>query len=183
VEVLVGSLYVGVIFMSRVEYHQAYYASHAEEAKDKARARYALKSEEVKASRHRAYGADPERFKLKAKAWRSSNPDRVKANGEQWRDSNTSKILLGSARRRAKARGLDFNLVLADIVIPETCPALGLTLCRDAGDASPTLDRIDPKKGYVRGNVQVISMKANRIKNDATVEELKLILAFMGRTS
>jgi hypothetical protein len=40
---------------------------------------------------------------------------------------------------------------------------------------SPTLDRIDNSKGYIVGNVWVISMRANRLKSDATVDELMML--------
>lgn len=43
------------------------------------------------------------------------------------------------------------------------------------GDDSYSLDRIDSSRGYVKGNIWVISLRANRIKNDSTVEELRLI--------
>lgn len=46
---------------------------------------------------------------------------------------------------------------------------------------SPTIDRINPKLGYIKGNVWVISNKANRFKNDATLEELELLVANLRR--
>lgn len=48
-----------------------------------------------------------------------------------------------------------------------------------ASDASPTLDRIHPDIGYVPGNVMVISAKANRMKNNASLEELKALVIWM----
>ncbi len=81
-----------------------------------------------------------------------------------------------AAKRRAKTRGLPFNLERTDIVIPEACPILGLRLETGEGvstDASPTLDRIDPSLGYVRGNVWVISALANRMKSNANAEQLR----------
>lgn len=42
-------------------------------------------------------------------------------------------------------------------------------------DDSYSLDRIDSSKGYIKGNVWVISLRANRIKNDSTPDELRLI--------
>lgn len=42
-------------------------------------------------------------------------------------------------------------------------------------DNSYSLDRIDSSKGYVKGNIWVISLRANRIKNDSTPQELRLI--------
>lgn len=70
---------------------------------------------------------------------------------------------------------MPFNLEPKDIVIPTECPVLGIPLKRGEGaitDHSPTLDRITPEKGYVRGNVLVISNKANRMKSTATSQEL-----------
>lgn len=88
-----------------------------------------------------------------------------------------------TAKERARQRSIPFDLNLADIVVPEHCPALGLRLevstTRKANDNSPSLDRIDPSKGYVRGNVLVISTKANRIKNNATAEEVRKVADFL----
>lgn len=89
--------------------------------------------------------------------------------------------MLTRIRQRAKDRGLEFNLCLEDIVIPPTCPVLGIQLQIGEGiatDNSPELDRIDNSKGYVKGNVIVVSRRANRIKNDATADELMKIAKF-----
>jgi len=62
------------------------------------------------------------------------------------------------------------------------CPLLGIELtyanCKQqrAPDNYATLDRIDPAKGYTLGNVQILSFRANTIKGDATLEELKQIV-------
>jgi hypothetical protein len=61
-------------------------------------------------------------------------------------------------------------------IAPTHCPVFGMELRTGAGAFSPdapSADRIDPRKGYVRGNIQVISMKANAMKANATPEELK----------
>jgi len=66
------------------------------------------------------------------------------------------------------------------------CPLLGLelTYANCGNNNTPqnyaTLDRIDPTKGYVVGNVQILSFRANTIKGDATLEELKLIIKNWG---
>lgn len=78
-------------------------------------------------------------------------------------------------RYRAEQRGLEFNLDISDIVIPDVCPILEVPFVYgDKGDYSysPSIDRIDNSKGYVKGNIQIISMKANTMKNSATLEEL-----------
>ncbi len=91
--------------------------------------------------------------------------------------------LLVAARKRAKEAGVPFNLKHADIVIPSVCPVLGIPLLfKDPTRvASITLDRVIPELGYVRGNVCVISGKANRIKNDATLAELEAVVRYVRR--
>lgn len=86
-----------------------------------------------------------------------------------------------NAKKRAKIKGIEFSLELKDMpYIPEYCPILGIKIepNKYAGpkDCSPSLDRINPNFGYVKGNVRIISNRSNRIKSDATLEELELIL-------
>jgi hypothetical protein len=85
------------------------------------------------------------------------------------------------AKLRAKKNNLEFNLELDDIVIPTTCPVLGIPLSRTGirHDGSPSLDRIDNTKGYIKGNIAVISWRANALKKDASIEEIRLILKYM----
>jgi len=92
-------------------------------------------------------------------------------------------MMFCSARRRAAAHGLPFALKLEHIVIPETCPVFGFTLSTNGHrDFHPSLDRINPSLGYVPSNIRVISFRANRIKSDATVEELQGVLEYMRGT-
>ena len=84
--------------------------------------------------------------------------------------------MLNNAKRRARAVGLPFTITKSDIVIPEICPVLGIKLqvsSRVVAPGSPTLDRTNNDAGYVPGNVQVISMRANTMKNNATLEEVE----------
>lgn len=86
------------------------------------------------------------------------------------------------ARARAKKLELPFTITIDDIVIPNFCPILGIELKKGEGkshDNSPSLDRIIPSLGYVPGNIQVISYRANRIKNDATLDELRKLVAHL----
>lgn len=93
--------------------------------------------------------------------------------------------MLESAKARAKRFGIPFRLSAQDIVLPKHCPVLGVELKQSKSqgpcDASPTLDRVRPEKGYVRGNVIVVSFRANRIKSNATVRELQKVARFYGR--
>jgi hypothetical protein len=87
------------------------------------------------------------------------------------------KNILGNARARARKKNVEFNLCLEDIVIPEFCPYLEIRLRvgsyseRNSG-FSPSIDRIDSSKGYTKENIEIISDLANRMKNNATPEQL-----------
>ena len=85
------------------------------------------------------------------------------------------KRLWNAAKSRANKKGHEFSIELSDVTVPTTCPVLGTPM------ASPSLDRIDSSKGYVKGNVRVISKRANMLKNDATIEELTLVLRDLKR--
>ncbi|WP_205196269.1 hypothetical protein [Brevundimonas huaxiensis] len=78
------------------------------------------------------------------------------------------------ARQRAARRGLPFNLTVSDVIVPTVCPALGVPIVigESRSPFSPSLDRIRPNLGYVRGNTRVISDKANRLKGALDVEGL-----------
>jgi hypothetical protein len=91
-------------------------------------------------------------------------------------------VLRQNAQQRARKEGCPFELTLRDIIVPKVCPILGIPLLIGTGTASPnspSLDRIDPQKGYVPGNVMVISHRANTIKSDATPEELRKVADFL----
>jgi len=95
---------------------------------------------------------------------------------------NPVKYLLSAAKGRAKRAGLPFNLTEADIEIPERCPVLGIKLTQVRGrhrPSSPSLDQIAPGQGYVRGNVAVISWRANSLKRDASLSEMEKLVSWM----
>jgi|SRR5208282_549913 len=87
--------------------------------------------------------------------------------------------MLDGARTRAKRLRVPFSLIPEDINIPKRCPLLGIPLRFAIGRPngnSPSLDRIIPKLGYTKENSIVISYRANMLKNDATLKELKLMV-------
>ena len=92
------------------------------------------------------------------------------------------RILWRSAKNRAKDKNIEFDISYEDIIIPNVCPILGINIYRDATkncDNSPSLDRIDNSKGYVKGNVCVISNRANIIKSFGSIEDHQKIIDYM----
>jgi hypothetical protein len=90
------------------------------------------------------------------------------------------------AKTRAKRDGVPFDITPADIVIPENCPIFGTPLIiaengkgKGPTDNSPSLDKRIPSLGYVKGNVEVISFKANRLKSSNTKETLSKLLEYI----
>lgn len=100
------------------------------------------------------------------------NSSRVKSMTPEWKMHQRAKV-------RAKEEGRSFNILVSDVVIPDTCPVLGIKLNMNSGRSgaypnSPSLDRTDNSIGYEKHNVQVISQAANRMKGQATNKELHL---------
>ncbi len=102
---------------------------------------------------------------------RACNTRRVKCQTPEWK-------MHQRAKQRAASSGREFDLEFSDIVIPASCPILGMPLVVHSGSSggkpdSPSLDRIDSTRGYTKDNIQVISHRANVMKADASVDELK----------
>lgn len=100
-----------------------------------------------------------------------------KCNSERVKCSSPESKMLQRAKNRAKIKKLEFDLTVKDIIIPKYCPILGLELICKTGisggqNNSPALDRIDPKKGYIKDNVRVISHLANMMKSCANTAEM-----------
>ena len=125
------------------------------------------------------------------KQWRKKNAEHIEkyvetkygswsARSRMYRERCPARVLLNSAKRRSKDKNYKFNIELSDINIPTECPILGIPILKvytEGKKAGPTpnsasLDRIDNHKGYVKGNIQVISHLANTMKASATPEEL-----------
>ena len=106
------------------------------------------------------------------------DPEKHKLRQKKYRDSHKNKLWIGAAKQRAKEKGTEFSITESDLTIPEFFPILGIPLIRVgtiATDNSPSIDRIDSTKGYIKGNVQVISKKANTLKNSSSLSELIIL--------
>ena len=122
---------------------------------------------------------------VSAKRRASYDPDIKRAQDKKYRDADPRGYIIQNAKCRAKKKRVEFRITKADIrELPLVCPILGLDLDYAYGKGigprsnSPSLDRIDARKGYVPGNVEIISHRANMIKSNSTVEELVLLLAY-----
>jgi hypothetical protein len=147
-------------------YHADYYQANKERLKENARkyhhekykVKWANATEEEKAERRQKCNEQT----AKTKPWLTRRKRRPES------------YLFNIAKQRCKRTGTEFSITVKDIQVPETCPLLGIKLdtYADSVDVHPSLDRINPKKGYIPGNVWVVSHRANRIKSDANSEEL-----------
>lgn len=109
--------------------------------------------------------------------------------GAKWQDKEWRKSAVYEAMRqkfRSKKHNnskYEWNLNFGDLTFPTHCPILGIELDYFAEEKyqenSPSFDRVDSSKGYVTGNVVIVSWRANRIKNDGTAEEHQKIANFM----
>jgi hypothetical protein len=116
------------------------------------------------------------------KEYYKENKERIIELKKERELENPQKLMFIRVKTRAKRRGIPFNLELSDIVIPDKCPIFNIPFV--FGKKSPhnaSLDRIDPSKGYVKGNVIVISYRANSIKNDATPDELRQVADYVDK--
>lgn len=95
------------------------------------------------------------------------------------------KRLHRDAKRRAIKKNIPFEIEVNDIVVPEYCPVFPhIKLCLENGYAandSPSLDEIIRGRGYVKGNIIVTSYKANKMKNDGTIEECMMLGEFYSK--
>lgn len=154
----------------------------------------ALRGTNPKASRDRVKASRLKRRELlgdavflaeqaeRMREWKSCDPAEVAAYCREYRLRTRAKHLVKQAKARAKKKGLGHDISNEDIEpMPTHCPALGIELDyfrQRAGFNSPTLDRIHNNKGYVKGNVIVVSRKANTMKSDGNSDDLSKLAKF-----
>jgi hypothetical protein len=109
---------------------------------------------------------------------------RAHAQREKRRREDPAYRMYHGAKQRAKKQNLPFDLDQKFIqdLIPTHCPVFGIPLKNGTNtfhNNSLSLDKLIPSKGYIKGNVCVISDRANRIKRDATLDELKKLVYYL----
>lgn len=123
-----------------------------------------------------------DKARARGQRWRSKNPEKLKENYLKLKRENPERLILATVKSRAKDRNLEFNLDIGDIIIPDFCPILKIPLF--VGDTkhcdnSPSLDRSDSSKGYIKGNVEIISYRANMLKNNGSLEEFEMLVSYL----
>ena len=91
------------------------------------------------------------------------------------------KQILQRVEQRANRTGELFNLTVDDLYWPETCPVFGYVLSYEAADKdrSVSLDKHDVTKGYTKGNVVIMSLRANRAKWNLNIDEVKKLYEYL----
>ena len=143
------------------EYNRRYRAAHPEV---------------FKAQRDRM---DKEARREKNTEWQQANKARCRLYQNTWR---VGKAAFDGAKSRAKQKGIPFDITREYVngLIPTHCPVLGIELQtgKENKDANISIDRIVPELGYIVGNIIIVSFMANRLRSNATVEQLFKVATF-----
>lgn len=159
------------------------YEAENKEKISKRKSEYFQKNKNVMDIRRKKYRKSHiDEIKKQTASYYSLNKDKIKQQRRNKKIKDPRVGMVNDARSRSRKKGLDFDITIEDISIPAFCPVLNIPLfvCgKKLTQNSPTLDRIDPTKGYIRGNVAVISFRANHLKNNGWVFEHELIAKWM----
>lgn len=137
--------------------------------------KYNETNKEILREKRRAYRKTPEAIAKLTAYYKRTLPLKREQETKR-RERNIAKRLLKSCRQRASQKGFEFTIEKEDIVIPEYCPYLKVPITNTIGEGkvltNPSVDRIDNDKGYIKGNIEVISLMANIMKQNATRQQL-----------
>ena len=122
--------------------------------------------------------------KVSRDKWRTKTPEHKtlwSGYSKAYRERNPHKAKLTALRIRAEKLGLPFDLdeQWLEENCPAVCPVLGLPLDGKSRDTTLSFDRLVPEQGYTKDNCVPMSMKANRLKSNASLEDLERIVAFL----
>lgn len=149
-------------------------------------------SKEDKQTYNKVYGVkNKEAISANKKKYAANNKEKIRTYRKKYYEENKPEFIASQrayyatdmgrrvkicakAKERAKASGLEFSITINDIPLPEFCPYLGIKLTHDLGEgqkqSNSSIDRIDNDKGYIPGNVRIISRLANSMKTSSTRE-------------
>lgn len=117
--------------------------------------------------------------------WRDEELDRIDLRGLlEYAIRTKLARTLSNTKSVCEKQGVPYNVTVDDLApFPLTCPVLGVPInwmnTGATANDSPSIDRMIPELGYTKGNVRVISQKANRLKGNASVDELEALLSYM----
>jgi len=135
-----------------------------------------MQTEDEKLKRREYYLKRKDYYLQQNKAWRDSNKEHRAEHAarkhRERKENDPALYLWKYAKARAKHDSMEFDLEVTDIVIPEVCPYMKTKFVMGDKQLAASLDRIDSSRGYTKDNVRVISSRANRMKNNATEQEL-----------
>jgi hypothetical protein len=155
-----------------------------ERAKQYQKEWYQKNKDNVNAQQRQYYKDNKEKVIIRIKKYRKELGDTYKEYQNEritkYRQKNPIKSMYVLIKSRAKRHSIPFNLDVEDLIIPNECPVLNIPIYREAikggkkgpKQNSPSVDRIDNTKGYIKGNVQIISNRANTMKGNASPHEL-----------
>lgn len=117
-------------------------------------------------------------------AYTAAKASASKRASERDRSKRSMRRAVNDSRARAKLAGIPHAISILDVAVPETCPVLGVPLEFSTGKKahnSPSIDRMRPELGYVAGNVRVISHRANVLKNNGSLDEMRRVVQDLER--
>jgi hypothetical protein len=118
--------------------------------------------------------------KTASRAWYYRDLEKHRARANESAKKHKLRRLFVQAKSRAKKNNRPFSIEITDIKESSYCPVLNLPFSNDSkGTLVRSLDRVDSTKGYVKGNVCLISLRANTLKNDGTAEEHRQIADYI----
>ena len=141
-----------------------------------------LERQRQRESRAKRRARDPEKFdqqrREQYKRYYKIGLEKARAR----RQANPEIAMFRTAKARAAKQGMEFTIMPDDIAVPERCPILDIPLVVSTSgcvDGSASLDRVDNSKGYIPGNVAVISRLANSIKRNWGLREFESLVRYM----
>lgn len=147
---------------------------------------------ELERHRNRVYTEEERRYRRqKGREYHAENRERLVKYSRDYYEKHKDRLnvmtkermLYKNARSRSRIKNVPFNIEESDIVIPKTCPVFPwIELCAtntSSEDNSPSVDRVIPELGYVKGNIQIISRRANTIKSMGSAEEHERIAEWL----
>lgn len=119
--------------------------------------------------------------RVRGNRWDQNNKERLKKMRKKLKNNNWRNYKLSRVKSYAKTRGIPFALTLEDLDMPEKCPILGIKLNYASENKkekwdSPSVSRVIPDLGYIKGNIKIVSLRAALLRSNADIWELEKVL-------